>query len=162
MEPNRDEQHGGMEAVGTISQSLRIVIRASRNWHLLTPGEQEALEMIAHKVARILCGNDPHDPEHWTDVAGYSHAAMRGYRHEQGQPEPVEPEKIDPPISSTVGRPLGLAHDVARLLANDFSNSRPGSDYTLLACRMLRVVGFWLSTRGNSGCANELYHEADQ
>ena len=76
--PNRDEQHGGLEAVGMYSQSLKIAIHAGPNWHLLSPGGQEALDMIAHKIARILSGADPHDPEHWEDVAGYAHAAMRG------------------------------------------------------------------------------------
>jgi hypothetical protein len=76
--PNRDHQHGGMEAVGTLSQSLKIPIHHGANWHLLTHGEQEALDMICHKIARILSGADPHDPEHWTDLAGYAHAAMRG------------------------------------------------------------------------------------
>ena len=75
--PNRDHQHGGMEAVGQLSQSIKISIHAGINWHMLTPGEQEALDMIAHKIGRILSGNDPHDPEHWTDLAGYAHAAMR-------------------------------------------------------------------------------------
>jgi hypothetical protein len=77
MIPNRDEQHGGMEAVGSLSQSMKIPIHHGANWYLLTPGEQEALDMIAHKIARILSGADPHDPQHWEDVAGYAHAAMR-------------------------------------------------------------------------------------
>jgi hypothetical protein len=81
--PNRDEQHGGMEAVGGVSQSLKIAIHAGKNWFLLTPGEQEALDMIAHKTARVLSGNDPHDPEHWTDIAGFAQAAMRGRAAEQ-------------------------------------------------------------------------------
>lgn len=76
--PNRDEQHGGMEAVGDVSQFIKMAMRDSKNWDLLTHGEQEALDMVAHKIARILSGADPHDPEHWTDLAGYAHAAMRG------------------------------------------------------------------------------------
>ena len=75
--PNRDEQHGGMEAVGEVSQHMKMAMRDGRNWERLTDGEQEALDMIAHKIARILSGADPHDPEHWTDLAGYAHAAMR-------------------------------------------------------------------------------------
>ncbi len=75
--PNRDHQHGGMEAVGEISQHMKMAMRDGRNWESLTPGEQEALDMIAHKIARILSGADPRDPEHWTDLAGYAHAAMR-------------------------------------------------------------------------------------
>jgi len=75
--PNRDHQHGGLEAVGEISQHMKMAMRDGRNWESLTPGEQEALDMAAHKIARILSGADPHDPEHWTDLAGYAHAAMR-------------------------------------------------------------------------------------
>jgi hypothetical protein len=75
--PNRDEQHGGMEAVGPVSQQIKIAMRDGRNWERLTYGHQEALDMIAHKVARILSGANPHDPQHWEDVAGYAQAAMR-------------------------------------------------------------------------------------
>jgi len=77
--PNRDHQHGGLENVGAMAQSLKIAIRTGKNWHLLTPGEQEALDMIAHKISRILSGANPHSREHWTDLAGYAHAAMRGF-----------------------------------------------------------------------------------
>jgi hypothetical protein len=76
--PNRDDQHGGMEAVGLVAQSMKGVMRDCRNWHRLDCGHQEALDMIAHKIARILSGADPHDPQHWEDVAGYAQAAMRG------------------------------------------------------------------------------------
>jgi hypothetical protein len=76
---NRDHQHGGMEPVGAISQAIKEAMRIhGSNCTRLTPGEREALDMIAHKIARILSGNDPHDVEHWTDLAGYAHAAMRG------------------------------------------------------------------------------------
>jgi hypothetical protein len=78
--PNRDEQHGGMEAVGEISQHMKMAMRDGRNWESLTPGEQEALDMVAHKIARILSGSDPHDPQHWEDVAGYAHATMRDWK----------------------------------------------------------------------------------
>lgn len=76
--PNRDEQHGGMEPVGRLSQGLKIHMRSSLNWSRLSPGHREALDMIAHKIARILSGADPHDQQHWEDVAGYAQAAMRG------------------------------------------------------------------------------------
>jgi hypothetical protein len=76
--PNRDDQHGGMGRVGAVSQRMKSAMRDGRNWERLSYGHQEALDMIAHKIARILSGADPHDPEHWEDVAGYAHAAMRG------------------------------------------------------------------------------------
>lgn len=81
--PNRDQQHGGMEAVGRLAQIFKAHMRDGRNWSDLTDGEAEALDMIAHKIARILSGADPHDRQHWEDVAGYAQAAMRG---EESQP----------------------------------------------------------------------------
>ena len=75
--PNRDDQHGGMEAVGQLAQNMKGCMRTGDNWHSLTLGEREALDMIVHKISRILSGADPHDPQHWEDVAGYAHAAMR-------------------------------------------------------------------------------------
>lgn len=75
--PNRDDQHGGMAAVGWLAQELKAAMRRSRNWPDLSPGHREALDMAAHKIARILSGSDPHDHEHWHDLAGYPIAAMR-------------------------------------------------------------------------------------
>ena len=75
--PNRDHQHGGVEAVGAVEQPIKDAFRAGRNWDRLTPGQKCALDMIAHKLGRILSGADPGDPEHWEDLAGYPTAAMR-------------------------------------------------------------------------------------
>ena len=88
--PNRDEQHGGLGPVGVIAQNLKTTMRAGVNWPRLSPGEQEGLDMIAHKIARIPSGSNPSDPEHWSDVAGYAHAAMRLWEQEGGGDAPVE------------------------------------------------------------------------
>jgi hypothetical protein len=79
--PNRDSQHGGMERVGVITQQLKASMREGVNWRELSlhPAGREALDMIAHKIGRILSGTDPHDREHWEDLAGYAHAAMRTF-----------------------------------------------------------------------------------
>ena len=37
----------------------------------LSPDQAEALDMIAHKIARILNG-DPNHHDHWHDIAGYA------------------------------------------------------------------------------------------
>lgn len=75
---NRDHQHGGMESVGEVSQHIKQAMRMSTNWPRLSHGHREALDMIAHKIGRVLSGADPHDTQHWEDVAGYAQAAMRG------------------------------------------------------------------------------------
>ena len=77
--PNRDRQHGGLDAVGIVSQQIKSSMRESVNWASLAlhPAGKEALDMIAHKIARVLSGNDPHDFQHWEDIAGYATAFMR-------------------------------------------------------------------------------------
>lgn len=77
--PNRDRQHGGLEAVGITSQRIKSSMRESSNWESLAlhPAGREALDMIAHKIARVLSGSDPHDFQHWEDIAGYATAFMR-------------------------------------------------------------------------------------
>lgn len=40
-------------------------------WNSLAADQKEALEMIAHKVGRILNG-DPNYDDSWIDIAGYA------------------------------------------------------------------------------------------
>jgi hypothetical protein len=77
--PNRDKQHGGLEPVGIVSQQMKAAMRESPNWASLSlhPAGREALDMIVHKIARILSGSDPDDSQHWEDIAGYAIAFMR-------------------------------------------------------------------------------------
>lgn len=43
----------------------------SKNWQSLAPDQKEALEMIAHKIGRILNG-DPNYHDSWHDIVGYT------------------------------------------------------------------------------------------
>ena len=53
-----------------ISQGLKRVMRAAPGWQELPDDMREALEMVQHKVARILNGNPAH-VDSWHDVGGY-------------------------------------------------------------------------------------------
>jgi hypothetical protein len=53
-----------------ISQGLKRVMRAAPGWQELPDDMREALEMVQHKVARILNGNPDH-VDSWHDVGGY-------------------------------------------------------------------------------------------
>jgi hypothetical protein len=46
-------------------------MHATEQWQDLAPDQREALEMIQHKVARILNG-DPSYHDSWHDIAGYA------------------------------------------------------------------------------------------
>ena len=42
----------------------------------LSPAQRTAVDMIAMKMARIVCG-DPGHADHWDDIAGYAFLAKR-------------------------------------------------------------------------------------
>lgn len=67
----RGKQHGDFSDHARISQSLKLTMKASKNWATLSPIMAESLEMIQHKIARILSG-DPNHNDHWDDLAGYA------------------------------------------------------------------------------------------
>jgi len=67
----RERTHGSYPSTAKISQSIKDAMRGSPNWIRLTDVQAESLEMIAVKLARILCG-DPDFQDHWQDVIGYA------------------------------------------------------------------------------------------
>jgi hypothetical protein len=68
----RGARYGTFKGHAEISQYLKGVMRkfeAERGCDL-DPDQREALEMVAHKIARILNG-DPNYVDSWIDIAGY-------------------------------------------------------------------------------------------
>lgn len=51
--------------------SLPTMARVQSRVAMLEPDQRECLEMIAHKIGRILNG-DPHYEDSWRDIAGYA------------------------------------------------------------------------------------------
>jgi hypothetical protein len=66
----RQKTHGNFITHAKISQDLKNVMR-EHGLDELDADQIEALEMVAHKIARIPNGN-PNHHDHWHDVAGYS------------------------------------------------------------------------------------------
>lgn len=54
-----------------IAQRLKAVMADTPNWIALNDDMAESLEMIAHKISRIL-GGDPAYADSWVDIAGYA------------------------------------------------------------------------------------------
>ena len=66
----REKTHGDFEVVSYLSQTLKDFMRGTPNWTMLDMDQKECLDMVAHKIARILCG-DPTVADHFLDGAGY-------------------------------------------------------------------------------------------
>jgi hypothetical protein len=67
----RAKTHGDYSEQAATTQALKRVMQGTPNWGRLTPAQAEALDMVAHKIGRILTGN-PNTHDHWHDMAGYA------------------------------------------------------------------------------------------
>jgi hypothetical protein len=73
----REQTHGGFRNNSRPTQELKEIFRKTPGWDNLHPYEREALDMIVHKIGRILAiANRTNDPttrqDAWHDVAGYA------------------------------------------------------------------------------------------
>jgi hypothetical protein len=68
---SRRATHGDYTEHARIAQRLKTVMRNTSNYGSMDDHECETLDMIAHKIGRILAG-DPHYHDHWLDIAGYA------------------------------------------------------------------------------------------
>lgn len=66
----RGTRYGEFPEHARVTQNLKRAMADSLNWSSLPDDMKEALEMVAHKVGRILNGQpDFHDS--WHDISGY-------------------------------------------------------------------------------------------
>jgi len=108
---DREQTHGLFREVASYSQAFKNMMRTSRNWNRLDVAQAQALEVIADKVARILCG-DPSYQDHWQDGAGYFELVLRDLVQAQApvtmpratMPDRPDDEPLDAPAFLTEGR----------------------------------------------------------
>lgn len=67
----RGTSYGKFKDGADIMQSLKDVMRDVDGWNNLTASQKEALDMIQHKIGRILNGDPTYD-DSWKDIAGYA------------------------------------------------------------------------------------------
>lgn len=67
----RGARYGGFTGHAQITQRLKLAMQDSPQWVNLADDQREALEMVQHKIGRILNG-DPNYIDSWTDIIGYT------------------------------------------------------------------------------------------
>jgi hypothetical protein len=78
----RKKTHGSFEISSYTSQTLKDNMRDTPNWAELDMDQKECLDMVAHKIARILCGN-PNEVDHYLDMSGYCTLIVNRLKAEQ-------------------------------------------------------------------------------
>lgn len=77
---DRKTTHGSFDDHARITQMLKAVIeaekyeRSARGQRHLTPTQAESIDMILHKIGRIIAGEASFQ-DHWDDIAGYAKIA---------------------------------------------------------------------------------------
>ena len=67
----RGNRYGSFEGHAEVTQKMKQVLMRGDSWHRMAPDQKEALEMIVHKIGRIING-DPDYDDSWVDIAGYA------------------------------------------------------------------------------------------
>lgn len=67
----RGSRYGKFADGAEIMRDLKHVMHEVDGWNNLTPSQKEALDMIQHKIGRVLNG-DPNYDDNWKDIAGYA------------------------------------------------------------------------------------------
>ncbi len=67
----RGKRYGAFIKHASVAQDMKKALFNCRQRSSLAPDQVEALEMICHKMARIVNG-DPDYADSWVDIAGYA------------------------------------------------------------------------------------------
>lgn len=78
----REKTHGSFAVHSEISQSLKRALLANPKAADLSDVKRESLEMVCHKLARIVAGDSNH-VDSYVDICGYITLALRQVEGEQ-------------------------------------------------------------------------------
>lgn len=80
---DRETTHGPFAPKAVFIQDTKADFRRMPLWDELPPDQQEALDMIATKIGRILTG-DPDHEDSVIDIIGYATLMLQGIRERKG------------------------------------------------------------------------------
>jgi len=82
----REKTHGDFTEHSAISQGLKRALFANPKAAALSDVKREALELVCHKLARIVAGDSNH-VDSYVDICGYITLALREVEGNQNRKE---------------------------------------------------------------------------
>lgn len=80
----RGSIYGAFADNAETSQILKQTMRQAKNWDDLSYAQQEALEMVQHKISRLLNGN-PNYQDNVVDILGYTELMFKDMKAKNGK-----------------------------------------------------------------------------
>lgn len=71
----RGQRYGEFAGHASLTQALKAAMASHPRYDGLTPSMREALEMVQHKIGRIING-DPNYLDSWVDMIGYTQLVL--------------------------------------------------------------------------------------
>jgi len=88
IDEDRGAAYGEFEKVAACAQGIKeqiVMFKSNRDDVMDTcanHSEQEALDLIATKLARIACGDPEKQEDSWRDIVGYANLALKSRGHD--------------------------------------------------------------------------------
>ncbi len=79
----RGATHGDYTLMADRIQRIKSAMHSGPRWDDLNAGQREALELIATKIGRIVCG-DPNFRDSWDDIRGYTQLVLDRIGYKKG------------------------------------------------------------------------------
>lgn len=130
----RGSRYGNFETHARLTQAMKDIFTNKDSkcltcWDRLSPSQKEALEMVAHKIGRILNG-DPNYLDSWLDIVGYVQLVVNELKDreavEEKNPRQLIPAKLDSSTGNLVplDQPEPISVDKVPTLLNRLGFAR--------------------------------------
>lgn len=133
----RGQRYGAFTGHAAVTQEIKAAMNRHFGWNKLAADQREALEMIAHKVGRILNG-DPNYIDSWHDIIGYTRLVEQRLEKEQATKttDVKAASAFDSNQAATFG-PLptgGLKQHIDRVIADLSRQKREADSKSIETC----------------------------
>ncbi len=130
----RGNRYGNFGDHAQITQELKDAMREGASWNQCSDDIKEALDMIAHKIGRIVNG-DPYYDDSWIDIIGYSQLVLDDLKEDEEETEYIheqeqEDEQEEDDFITDIDKVLEQAQEILQeILGGNFNKNNESEDY---------------------------------
>jgi len=94
----RKKTHGDYADQAALAQSLKRMLRNTRNWEKMDFCQAQSMEAFCDKISRVLTG-DNDEIDHWQDISGYAQLVVKDLEARNGGSQTPEIPMAKLPVS---------------------------------------------------------------